>query len=43
MKFGIFYELQMPRPWEVAAEQKLFKNALDQLEIGINEDTRNHN
>ena len=33
MKFGIFYELQMPRPWEVAAEQKLFKNALDQVEL----------
>ncbi|MBO88510.1 MAG: LuxA [Rickettsiales bacterium] len=33
MKFGIFYELQLPRPWDVAAEQQLFKNALDQVEL----------
>lgn len=29
MKFGIFYELQLPRPWEDGAEQQLFVNALD--------------
>ena len=33
MKFGIFYELQLPRPWENGAEQQLFKNALDQVEL----------
>jgi hypothetical protein len=29
MEFGIFYELQLPRPWEMGSEQQLFKNALD--------------
>jgi hypothetical protein len=29
MKFGIFYELQLPRPWEIGSEQQLFKNAHD--------------
>ena len=33
MKFGIFYELQLPRPWETGSEQQLFKNALDQVEL----------
>ena len=33
MKFGIFYELQLPRPWEQGAEQQLFTNALDQVEL----------
>ena len=33
MKFGIFYELQLPRPWEAGGEQQLFKNALDQVEL----------
>ena len=34
MKFGIFYELQLPRPWEVHSELQLFHNALDQVELG---------
>ena len=25
MKFGIFYEHQLPRPWDDGAEQKLFQ------------------
>jgi len=29
MKFGIFYEHQLPRPWTDGAEQKLFQEALD--------------
>lgn len=33
MKFGVFYELQLPRPWEDDSEHKLFKNALDQIEL----------
>ena len=33
MKFGIFYEHQMGRPWDEDSEHKLFKNALDQVEL----------
>jgi len=33
MKFGIFYELQLPRPWEVESERRLYHQALDQLEL----------
>jgi alkanesulfonate monooxygenase SsuD/methylene tetrahydromethanopterin reductase-like flavin-dependent oxidoreductase (luciferase family) len=33
MKFGIFYEMQIPRPWEAHSEFKLFQDALDQLEL----------
>ena len=38
MKFGLFYELQLPKPydaddWDPDAEHKLFKDALDQLEL----------
>ncbi|MEE8557529.1 MAG: LLM class flavin-dependent oxidoreductase [Myxococcota bacterium] len=33
MKFGIFYEHQLPRPWEEGSEQKLFQDALDQVEL----------
>src|SRR3981189_44279 len=32
MKFGIFYELQLPRPWVAGAELKLYQDALTQLE-----------
>jgi alkanesulfonate monooxygenase SsuD/methylene tetrahydromethanopterin reductase-like flavin-dependent oxidoreductase (luciferase family) len=32
MKFGIFYELQLPRPWGPDSELKLHHDALDQLE-----------
>ena len=32
MKFGIFYELQLPRPWSDGDELKLYQNALTQLE-----------
>ncbi len=33
MKFGIFYELQLPRPWEQDSELQLYHNALDQLAL----------
>ncbi len=33
MKFGIFYELQLPRPWEPHSEWQLYNRALDQLEL----------
>jgi alkanesulfonate monooxygenase SsuD/methylene tetrahydromethanopterin reductase-like flavin-dependent oxidoreductase (luciferase family) len=33
MKFGIFYELQLPRPWERDSELRLYHNALAQLEL----------
>ncbi len=33
MKFGLFYEHQIPRPWEEGAEHKLFQDALDQVEL----------
>ncbi|RPI05258.1 MAG: LLM class flavin-dependent oxidoreductase, partial [Actinobacteria bacterium] len=33
MKFGIFYELQLPRPWEADSEYELVQNALDQIEL----------
>ena len=32
MKFGIFYELQLPRPWQEGDELRLYQNALTQLE-----------
>ncbi len=33
MKFGIFYELQLPRPWLPGSEQTLYQNALSQVEL----------
>jgi len=33
MKFGIFYEHQLPRPWSEGSEQQLFQEALDQVEL----------
>ena len=33
MKFGIFYEHQLPRPWAEADELRLFQEALDQVEL----------
>src|ERR1700694_3862522 len=31
MRFGIFYEMQLPRPWAPGDEQRLFREALDQV------------
>ena len=33
MKFGIFYEHQLPRPWKENDELKLYQDALDQVEL----------
>jgi len=33
MKFGIFYEHQLPRPWNEGDEQRLFNEALEQVEL----------
>ncbi len=33
MKFGIFYEHQLPRPWEADGEHKLLQQSLDQIEL----------
>ena len=33
MRFGIFYEHQHPKPWREGAEQQLFQDALDQVEL----------
>jgi alkanesulfonate monooxygenase SsuD/methylene tetrahydromethanopterin reductase-like flavin-dependent oxidoreductase (luciferase family) len=33
MRFGIFYEHQIPRPWGEDGEHRLFRDALEQIEI----------
>ena len=33
MKFGIFYEMQLPRPWAQDDERQLYQNALSQVEL----------
>jgi alkanesulfonate monooxygenase SsuD/methylene tetrahydromethanopterin reductase-like flavin-dependent oxidoreductase (luciferase family)/putative sterol carrier protein len=33
MRFGLFYEHQLPRPWEEGAEQRLLTDALEQVEL----------
>ena len=33
MKFGIFYEHQLPKPWDEGLELKLFQDALEQVEL----------
>ncbi len=39
MRFGVFYELQLPKPWQPGDEQKLFNDAVNQVvladELGI--------
>ena len=37
MKFGIFYEHQLPRPWGEGDELKLFREALGRLPNGTGE------
>jgi len=31
MRFGVFYELQLPRPWNEGDEHRLFKEAIEQI------------
>ncbi len=33
MRFGIFYEHQLPRPWDAGSEEQLLRDALDQIEL----------
>jgi alkanesulfonate monooxygenase SsuD/methylene tetrahydromethanopterin reductase-like flavin-dependent oxidoreductase (luciferase family)/putative sterol carrier protein len=33
MRFGIFYEHQIPRPWDDDGEQRLMRDALEQIEL----------
>jgi alkanesulfonate monooxygenase SsuD/methylene tetrahydromethanopterin reductase-like flavin-dependent oxidoreductase (luciferase family) len=33
VRFSVFYEHQLPRPWEAGAEQRLYQDALEQVEI----------
>jgi alkanesulfonate monooxygenase SsuD/methylene tetrahydromethanopterin reductase-like flavin-dependent oxidoreductase (luciferase family) len=33
MQFGIFYEHQIPRPWAEGDEQRLYREALEQVEL----------
>ncbi|HYC54706.1 MAG TPA: LLM class flavin-dependent oxidoreductase [Candidatus Binatia bacterium] len=33
MKFGVFYELQIPKPWDAASEQRIVSEALEQVEL----------
>ena len=33
MRFGIFYEHQLPRPWGPDSEHKLLSDALEQIEL----------
>jgi len=33
MKFGVFYELQLPKPWAPDDEYRLLNDALDQVEL----------
>ena len=33
MKFGVFYEHQLPRPWHEHSEYELMQNALTQIEL----------
>ncbi len=33
MRFGVFYELQLPRPWNKGDERKLFHQALEQVTL----------
>lgn len=33
MKFGLFYELQLPRPWEEGSEHRIVSETLEQIEL----------
>jgi len=33
MRFGVFYELQLPKPWGEGDEHRVFTEALDQIEL----------
>src|SRR5215207_143219 len=33
MKFGIFYEISIPRPWERETERTVYENCLEQVRL----------
>jgi hypothetical protein len=33
MKFGLFYELSVPRPWTRESERTVYDNALEQVKL----------
>ncbi|HEY5622667.1 MAG TPA: LLM class flavin-dependent oxidoreductase, partial [Gammaproteobacteria bacterium] len=33
MQFGVFYELQLPKPWTADAEERLMHEALEQVKL----------
>src|SRR5215510_6061469 len=33
MKFGVFYEHQLPKPWREGDEARLYREALEQVEL----------
>jgi alkanesulfonate monooxygenase SsuD/methylene tetrahydromethanopterin reductase-like flavin-dependent oxidoreductase (luciferase family) len=33
MKFGIFYEISVPRPWDGGAEKRVYDNCLEQVKL----------
>jgi alkanesulfonate monooxygenase SsuD/methylene tetrahydromethanopterin reductase-like flavin-dependent oxidoreductase (luciferase family) len=33
VKFGLFYEHQLPRPWDADSERQLVQDALEQVEL----------
>ena len=33
MKFGLFYEHQLPKPWDADSERRLMQESLDQIEL----------
>jgi len=33
MRFGVFYELQLPKPWDEGDEHRLIKEAIEQVEL----------
>ncbi|MGH2725145.1 MAG: LLM class flavin-dependent oxidoreductase [Actinomycetota bacterium] len=33
MRFGLFYELQVPRPWDPGSEERVLREALEQVEL----------
>ena len=37
MKFGIFYEISVPRPWEAETEYKVYQNCLEQVRLAFQE------
>jgi alkanesulfonate monooxygenase SsuD/methylene tetrahydromethanopterin reductase-like flavin-dependent oxidoreductase (luciferase family) len=33
VKFGIFYEISVPRPWEANTEYQVYQNCLEQVRL----------